>query len=170
MIKPSTWQQKPGVLTSGAPGPSLVSFLSVVQFLSRLAAHPGCLPLGSPYAGKQHHTLQSGPGSLPISLLISTIACDLFLTQCISTLDLHMFNPCFCWKPTGDTISEQHPDIQQKPSCVTDQGSWTRSIEVGKRPDTSSGGKKALLGLMREQKQVTCSLADSRGWGSRSRI
>ena len=139
MIKPSTWQQKPGVLTSGAPGPSLVSFLSVVQFLSRLAAHPGCLPLGSPCAVNQHHTLQSGRGSCPISLLISTIAPALFLTRCIPTW---ICSTRFCWKPTGDTICEQHPDFQQKPFCVTDQCSWTRSIEVGKRPDTNSGGKK----------------------------
>ena len=102
----------------------------------------GYLPLGSPCAGNQHHTLQSGPGSRPISLLISTIAPALFLTWCIPTWDLHAFNPCFCWKPIGDTISEQHPDLQQKPSCVTDQGSWTRSIEVGKRPDTNSGEEK----------------------------
>ena len=129
-----------------------------------------CLPLGSPCAGNQRHTLQSGPGSRPISLLVSTIVPALFLTWCIPTWNLHVFNPCFCWKPIGDTISEQHPDLQQKPSCVTDQGSWTRSIEVGKRPDTNSGGNKALLGLMREQKQVTCSLAGSRGWGSWSHI
>ena len=144
MINPGTWQRKPRVLTSGAPGPSLVSFLSVVQFVSRLAAHPGCLPLGSPCAGNQHHTLQSGPGSRPVSLLISTIVCALFLTRCTPTWDLHMFNPCFCWKPTGDTISEQHPDLQQKSSCVTDQGSWTRSIEFGKWPDTSSGEKSFI--------------------------
>lgn len=142
MIKPGTWQQNPGVLTSGAPGHSLVSFLSIVQFISRLAAHPECLPLGLPCAVNQHHTLQPGPGSRPISLLISTIVPALFLTRCIPTWDLHMFNPCFCWKPTGDTISEQHPDLQQKSFCVTDQCSWTPSIEVGKRPDTNSGGKK----------------------------
>ena len=80
----------------------------------------------------------------PISLLISTITRALFLTQCIPTWDLHMFNPCFCWKPTGDTISEQHPELQQKSSCVTDQGSWTRSIEFGKWPDTNSGEKSFI--------------------------
>ena len=56
--------------------------------------HPSrCLPLGSPCAGNQRHTLQSGPGSQPISLFISTIAPALFLTRCIPTWDLHAFNP-----------------------------------------------------------------------------
>ena len=77
-----TWQWRPGVLITGPAGNSFVSLLSIVHFVSRLAAHPGCLPVGSPCAVNQHHTLcGQDPAGLP-SLLTSATAAALFLTPC----------------------------------------------------------------------------------------
>ena len=124
--------------------PSFCFFQSCSLYPSWL---PIYLPLGSTSATDQHCTLCSQAlGALGLSSLIdycTNFAPDIqepHLASALSTFSL----PVPAENPLGTPSITAFPDLQQKSSCVTDQGSWTRSIEFGKWPDTSSGEKSFI--------------------------
>ena len=126
--------------------------LSIVHFVSRLAAHPGCLPVGSPCAVNQHHTLcGQDPAGLPVSAHISHCSCS--VPDTVRRTWPTELNLRSRWRSLSQGPTAAAPGAQAWPrpfpqsllggsclACLAQAASWeSRPLELGlQRPSCPS--------------------------------